>query len=59
MKFLQHPRRRSRKGFTLVEVAMAMAIAGLVLGGIILGYVQILQRAKWSAYSLAAHSLAQ
>lgn len=42
-----------------MEVAMAMAIAGLVLGGIILGYVQILQRAKWSAYSLAAHSLAQ
>jgi prepilin-type N-terminal cleavage/methylation domain-containing protein len=59
MKFLQHPGRRSREGFTLVEVAIAMAIAGLVLGGIILGYVQMLHRAEWSAYSLAAHSLAQ
>ena len=59
MKYLLHPGRRSRGGFTLLEVAIAMAIAGLVLGGIILGYVQMLHRAEWSAYSLAAHSLAQ
>lgn len=45
--------------FTLVEVVMAIAILALVFGGIILGYVQTLHRAEWSAYSLAASSLAQ
>ncbi|MCU0788980.1 MAG: hypothetical protein MUC91_12500 [Verrucomicrobia bacterium] len=45
--------------FTLVEVAIAMSLAGLAIGGIILGYVQMLNRAEWSAYSLAAQSLAQ
>ena len=37
---------------------MAIAIAGLVMGGSIYGYVLSAQRAEWSAYSLAAHSLA-
>ena len=48
-----------RDAFTLVEVVMAIAILALVFGGIILGYVQTLNRAEWSAYSLAANSLAQ
>jgi prepilin-type N-terminal cleavage/methylation domain-containing protein len=59
MKFRPQYGNSSSEGFTLVEVAIAMSIAGLVLGGIILGYVQMLHRAEWSAYSLAAHSLAQ
>lgn len=45
--------------FTLVEVTIAMSIASLAIGGIILGYVQMLNRAEWSAHSLAAHALAQ
>jgi type II secretory pathway pseudopilin PulG len=44
--------------FTLVEVVIAMAIAALSLGSIVNGYVISSQRAEWSAYSLAAHSLA-
>lgn len=30
----------------------------MVLGGIIAGYIQSARRAEWSAYNLAAHSLA-
>lgn len=48
----------SRKAFTLMEVVISMAIAGLTIGGIISGYILSLRRAEWSAYSLAAHSLA-
>src|SRR4249920_3737041 len=44
--------------FTVVEVVIAMAIAALSLGSIINGYIISSQRAEWSAYSLAAHSLA-
>ena len=44
--------------FTLVEVVIAMAIAALSLGSIVNGYIISSQRAEWSAYSLAAHSLA-
>ena len=45
-------------GFTLAEVVTAIAIATLSFGGIIFGYVLTTDRAEWSAYSLAAHSLA-
>jgi prepilin-type N-terminal cleavage/methylation domain-containing protein len=46
------------QGFTLSEVVVAIAVATLSFGGIIYGYVQTADRAQWSAYSLAAHSLA-
>jgi len=36
-----------------------MSIAGMMIGGIILGKVHMLNREEWSAHSLAAHSLAQ
>ena len=45
-------------GFTLAEVVVAIAIATLSFGGVILGYVLTADRAEWSAYSLAAQSLA-
>jgi type II secretory pathway pseudopilin PulG len=45
-------------GFTLMETVIAMAVGALMLGGLILGYVLSTQRAEWSAYSLAAQSLA-
>ena len=56
--FPASPSRSSRNAFTLVEVAVALAIATLVFGGIILGFVQSAQRAEWSSYNLAAQSLA-
>jgi prepilin-type N-terminal cleavage/methylation domain-containing protein len=45
-------------GFTLAEVVVAIAIATLSFGGVISGYVVTADRAQWSAYSLAAQSLA-
>jgi type II secretory pathway pseudopilin PulG len=51
-------KRRLQSAFTLTEVVMAMAISALVIGGIIAGYTMSSQRAEWSSYSLAAHSLA-
>jgi len=44
-------------GITLVEVVISMAVIGLMLGGIINGYILSAQRAEWSAYSFAAQSL--
>jgi len=44
--------------FTLVEVVIAVAILALTFSGVIYGYVLSAQRAEWSAYSLAAESLA-
>ncbi len=46
------------KGFTLVEVVVSLAIATLLFSGVIYGYAVITDRAEWSAYSLAAQSLA-
>jgi type II secretory pathway pseudopilin PulG len=41
-----------------VEIVVAMAISALLLSGLMIGYVQTLRRAEWSAYNLAAQSLA-
>ena len=49
---------RSQMGFTLAEVVVAMAITVMALAGIILGYIMAARQAEWSAYSLAAQSLA-
>lgn len=48
---------RSR-AFTLAEVVIAVAILSTCIGGIISGYVFSSRRVEWSAYSLAAQSLA-
>jgi type II secretory pathway pseudopilin PulG len=52
--------RRKRRwcATTLVEVVIAMALTGVVTGGVLSGYVMSSRRAEWSSYSLAAHSLA-
>lgn len=47
-----------RAAFTLPEVLVAIAITAMGLSGIIYGYISSAERAEWSAYSLAAHSLA-
>lgn len=44
--------------FTLAEVLISIAILGMVFGGVIAGHLTCAQRAQWSAYSLAAHSIA-
>ena len=43
--------------FTLVEVVVSLAIAGVVFSGVILSYVQAGRRAEWTGYSLAAQAL--
>ena len=54
-----NPSRRGRaEGFTLVEVLMAMMILGIAVTGIVVGFLKSLRQAEWSAYSLAAQSLA-
>jgi len=44
--------------FTLAEVVISIAIAGVICGGIVYGYLGSAQNAEWSCYSLAAESLA-
>lgn len=53
------PSRRFRRGFTLVETVVAMAIAALVFAGVIMGLTQSTYRGEWAAYNLAAQNLAQ
>jgi hypothetical protein len=42
--------------FTLMEVTMCILIAGIVFGGILMGYIQSAKRAEWSGYSLASQA---
>ena len=50
--------RATTAAFTLAEVVVSTAIAALVIGGIAYGYLFSSKQAEWSAYSLAAQSLA-
>jgi prepilin-type N-terminal cleavage/methylation domain-containing protein len=47
-----------RAGFTLMEVAVAAAVAGLLFAGLFKGYTLIGRRVQYAAYSLAAHTQA-
>lgn len=49
---------RQRPGFTLAEVLISIMILGLAIGGILYGYMMAARRAEYSAYNLAAESLA-
>ena len=49
---------RSQWAFTLAEVAVAMSITVMSMAGVIAGYIFATRQAEWSAYSLAAQSLA-
>jgi prepilin-type N-terminal cleavage/methylation domain-containing protein len=51
-------RAKAQSGMTLVEVTVALAIATLVIGGIINGYNYCTQAAQKSALMLAASSMA-
>jgi prepilin-type N-terminal cleavage/methylation domain-containing protein len=57
-KGLSGPANRRSKGFTLIEVAVATAIAGLVMAGMFEGYTMASRRAQFSSYSLAATATA-
>ncbi len=46
------------QAFSLAEVVISTAIGAMGLVGILYGYMMSSQRAEWSAYSLAANSLA-
>lgn len=47
-----------RNAFSLAEVVVSLAISGILLGGVVTAYIQSLQRAEWSGYSLAAQAIA-
>ena len=41
-----------------VSVVVAMAVAGIMIAGMVTGHIQAVKQAEWSAYSLAANALA-
>ena len=52
------PKNNRRQGFTLIEVMVSFLIFGMVISGLIYGYVQINRMAEFSSMSLAAQSFA-
>jgi hypothetical protein len=46
-------------GFVLAEVVISSGLAAMLITGLVFGYLQTAAQAEWSAYSLAAQSLAQ
>jgi prepilin-type N-terminal cleavage/methylation domain-containing protein len=57
---LLHLRRNNdhARGFTLIEVMVSFFVFGLVVSGLIYGYVQVNRMAEFSSMSLAAQSYA-
>jgi type II secretory pathway pseudopilin PulG len=53
----RHQRRRTRGG-TLVETLIALGIALITVSASVKGYILTAHKAEWSAYSLAANSMA-
>lgn len=49
---------RRLAAFTLIEIVLALAILGMVMSGLIYGYVQANRMAEWSSMSLAGQSFA-
>jgi len=49
---------RSQRGFTLAEQVVSLAVALIMISGIVSGFIQSTKQAEWSSYSLAAQSLA-
>lgn len=46
------------RAFTLVEALMAVFVLGVMITGVVSGFIQSHRTAEWSAYSLAANSMA-
>jgi prepilin-type N-terminal cleavage/methylation domain-containing protein len=51
-------KREPAAAFTLIEIVIALAIFGVVMSGLIYGYVQANRTSEWSSMSLAAQSFA-
>src|SRR5580704_16006167 len=49
---------RTAHAFTLVEIAVALAISVLVMAGMFKGYTMAAHRAQFSAFQLAANTMA-
>ena len=49
---------RRHRAFTLIEVVISIAILGMVMAGLIYGYVQANWSALWSSMSLSAQTFA-
>ena len=49
---------RKRRATSLVEVVTAIAISSMSISATVTGYILAAHRSEWSAYSLAAQSLA-
>jgi prepilin-type N-terminal cleavage/methylation domain-containing protein len=45
------------RGFTLVEVVIALGIVTLLFSGILTAYIQSGRQAEWAGYSLAAQAI--
>jgi prepilin-type N-terminal cleavage/methylation domain-containing protein len=50
--------RAVRCGYTLVEVLVSLLVVGIMVSGLVAGFMQAHKQAEWSAYNLAAQSLA-
>jgi prepilin-type N-terminal cleavage/methylation domain-containing protein len=50
--------RATNRAFTLVEALISMVILGIMVTGVVAGFIQSHRAAEWSAYSLAAQSQA-
>jgi prepilin-type N-terminal cleavage/methylation domain-containing protein len=48
---------RQACAFTLVEVVVSIAIAGVIFSAVLLAYIGAARYAEWSGYSLAAEAL--
>ena len=55
---MQCMRKKTAQAFTLIETMISIAIIGLSVGGIVIGYNFACRQAEWTSYSLAAQSLA-
>ena len=53
-----HPSRRDTHGGTLVELVIALSIALITVSASMKGYILTANKSEWSAYSLAANSMA-
>ena len=51
---LKYPGNHNARGYTLAEVIISAAIAGVSIGGIVWGYLLVGQRTDWSTCSAAA-----
>jgi prepilin-type N-terminal cleavage/methylation domain-containing protein len=54
----KRPARKPAGAFTLIEIVVSLAILGIVMSGLIFGYVQANRMSEWSSMTMAAQSYA-